>query len=84
MSTKNYEKGFDFRRFLVEELRDSELGRRRDKLLNFIGKTRKEPNLEINLGFLDDGKGVEKVWVGFRVALVYLQIFWEFFWNKKA
>jgi len=39
MSTKNYEKGFDFRRFLVEELRDSELGRRRDKLLNFMGKT---------------------------------------------
>jgi len=39
MSTKNSEKGFDFRRFLVEELRDSELGRRRDKLLNFMGKT---------------------------------------------
>ena len=75
MSTKNYEKGFDFRRFLVEELRDSELGRRRYKLLNFIGKTRMERNLEINLGFLDDGKGVEKVWVGFSVALVYLQIF---------
>jgi len=56
MSTKNYEKGFDFRRFLVEELRDSELGRRRDKLLNFIGKTRMERNLEINLGFWMMGK----------------------------
>jgi len=56
MSTKNYEKGFDFRRFLVEELRDSELGRRRYKLLNFIGKTRMERNLEINLGFWMMGK----------------------------
>jgi len=56
MSTKNSEKGFDFRRFLVEELRDSELGRRRYKLLNFIGKTRMERNLEINLGFWMMGK----------------------------
>jgi len=61
MSTKFYEKGFeyngfDFRRFLVEELRDSELGRRRYKLLNFIGKTRMERDLEINLGFWMMGK----------------------------
>ena len=64
MSTKNYEKGFEykgfgFRRFLVEELRDSELGRRRYKLLKFIGKTRMERNLEIILGL-----SAKREWTG--------------------
>jgi hypothetical protein len=31
--------------------------------------------LKIISGFLDGGEGVGKVWVGFRVALIFLRIF---------
>jgi hypothetical protein len=35
--------------------------------------------LEIISGILDGGEGVEKIWVGFGVALVFIGIFLGFF-----
>lgn len=32
---------------------------------------------------LEGGRGMQKVWTGSRVALVFLGIFWEFFGGRK-
>jgi hypothetical protein len=63
MGTKNYEKGygytrFDFRRLLVEEFQDSELGRWIYGSSRFIEERRMARILEIISGILD----VEKAW----------------------
>jgi hypothetical protein len=43
----------------------------------FIGEKHMARLLEIISRFLDGGEGVEKVWVGFRVALIFIGIFWK-------
>ena len=43
----------------------------------FNGERHMERILKIICGFLDHGEGVVKVWVGFGVALVFLEIFLE-------
>ena len=45
----------------------------------FIKERRMARILEIISGILDGGEGMEWVWVGFVVALVFLEIFWEVF-----
>ena len=84
MDIKNYEKGheytrFDFRRLLVEEFRDSELGWWIYGSSRFIEGRRMARILEIISGILDGGEGMEKgldrLWSG----LVFLRIFWEIF-----
>jgi len=82
MDIKNYEKGheytrFDFRRLLVEEFQDSELGWWIYGSSRFIEGRRMARILEIISGILDGGEGVGKVWVGFGVALVFLENFLE-------
>ena len=82
MDTKNYEKGyeytrFDFRRLLVEEFQDSELGWWIYGSSRFIEGRRMARILEIISGILDGGEGVRKVWVGFGVALNFLGFFWK-------
>jgi hypothetical protein len=49
----------------------------------FIGERHMSRILEIISGFLDGGEGVEKVWVGFRVALIFIGIFWDFSGKRK-
>ena len=87
MDTKNYEKGyeytrFDFRRLLVEEFRDSELGWWIYGSSRFIEGRRMARILEIISGILDGGEGVGKVWVGFGVVLIFIGIFWDFSENS--
>ena len=43
----------------------------------FNGERHMARILKIICGFLDGGEGVGKVWVGFGVALVFLEIFLE-------
>jgi hypothetical protein len=68
-----------FGRFLVEASSDSKLGIGGYTYhQRFIGERRMARILEIISGFLDGGEGVGKVWVGFRVALIFIGIFWNF------
>jgi hypothetical protein len=60
MGTKNEERGygyvgFYFRRFMVKELRNSELKRARYKFSKFIGKTRMKRSMEIIYTILAKG-----------------------------
>jgi hypothetical protein len=59
----------------VEELRDSELGWMRYKFPKFISETRMRGICKLFWIFLDDEEGVENIWVGYGVVLVYLGIF---------
>jgi hypothetical protein len=47
----------------------------RYKVSKFIGETQMRGICKLFWIFLDDEEGIENIWVGSRVVLVYLRIF---------